>query len=199
MERQQIETYMELMDLPTFNEYSYWEHLQQRKIIINEEVSPDMIERVVMQIVKFNDEDTKNKIPVEKRQPIKLYIFSTGGDVLSGLAVIDAIKKSRTPVYGYNMGLCASMAALIFIVCHKRFALQNSTILLHDGSLAVSSTSKKAKQTMDYYDKLDARLKNIVLQHSKITEELYKEKENDEWYLFSDTDGIELGLVDKIL
>lgn len=201
MEKPHDKTAQEFLEIlegvPPFVDYTYWENLKQRKIIFNSEVNTQVVEYIVMQILKFNEED--KDIPVEKRVPIKLYISSHGGSVIEGFNVIDVIKSSKTPVYTIALGLAASMSALILISGHKRFAYTNSTVLLHDGSLMLASTSKKAKQTMEYYDKLDNRIQKFILENTKISEELYKQKHDEEWYLFGSPDALELGIVDEII
>lgn len=179
-------------------EQIFIEHLKERKIILNQDIDPSIIELVSMQILKWNEQDSE--IPVEHRSPIKMYIYSGGGDVIAGLGLIDVMKSSTTPIHAYNMGICGSMAALIFICANRRFSYRNGTILLHDGSLHVASSGKKAKQTMEYYDKLDARLKQLVLDHTTITPQLYDEKSADEWFIFAD-ESIEqgYGIVDELI
>jgi ATP-dependent protease ClpP protease subunit len=193
-----VNQYIELMEsVPEFVDYTYWEFLQDRKIVLNTAIDIDCIEKVVLQILKFNEED-KN-IPVSKRKPIQLLIHSGGGDVITAMNVIDVIKTSKTPVHGIALGLVGSAAGIIYISTHKRFAYPNSTILIHDGSLMLSSTAKKAKQTMEYYDKLDERIKNIILENTKIPGELYDQKADEEWYILSQPEGVELGIVDEII
>lgn len=189
--------YLELVEqLPDFAEYTFWEQLQNRKIIINSHVDFSLVERVVIQILKWNEED-KN-IEVEKRTPIEILLSSEGGDVISGFLLIDVIKKSLTPIHVTAMGLAASMGALILLSGHVRKAYANTTILIHDGSLSVSSTSKKAKQTMKYYDKLEERVNALILSSTKIDKELLDSKSDDEWYMFAD-EALELGIIDQII
>ncbi len=149
-----------------------------------------------MQILKFNEEDNGKEISA--RKPIKLYINSDGGVVTTGMVLCDIIANSKTPVYGIVLSRAYSMAGLILLPCHKRFAYQFSTILLHDGSLGLVSSSKKAKETMKFYDDLEERTKNFILKHTRITEEKYKEKYGEEWFVFAD-EAKELGIIDEII
>ncbi|MED1863243.1 ATP-dependent Clp protease proteolytic subunit [Fictibacillus nanhaiensis] len=190
--------YMEIIqELPnSIEEYQNWLGLKERKIYLNSEVDLSIINKAVYWILRWNDED-KGKSPDEK-QEITIYISSNGGCVVSGLALIDAIKSSETKVVTVGIGVCASMGALLLIGGHERKCYENTTILLHDGSLQLSSSSKKAKQTMAYYDGLDERLNKFILDNTKISAELYKEKEDEEWYLFGDQ-ALELGIVDSLI
>lgn len=100
------------------------ENLADRRIIINTSVSGDLLEDVVLHILRWNQED--EYIPVEARKPIWLYIQSAGGSTFHGFNLIDVIKASKTPVYGVCFTICASMAFNVFIACHKRYAFKNS-------------------------------------------------------------------------
>lgn len=190
--------FLELAEVPNYEEYQYWEYLQERKIIFNQDVDLGIINRAVLNIIRWNEEDDNNNIPVSSRKPIIIYITSNGGCVISGLSLLSVIEKSKTPVHTIGIGICASMGALLLIGGHKRYCYKDTTILLHDGSLALQSTSKKAKQTMEYYDKLEDRLKALIINKTNISEELYDEKEDEEWYLFGD-EALELGIVDNLL
>jgi ATP-dependent Clp protease, protease subunit len=182
----------------TFEEYQYLEGLKEREIYFNNEVDLNIVNRIVYNIMKWNKEDDEAGIPIEKRKPIKLYITSNGGCVISGWSVIDAIKASRTPVHTIGVAVCASMGALLLMAGHHRKCYKNTTILIHDGSLHLASTSKKAKQTMAFYDELEERIKEFVLKNTKISEELYLEKEDEEWYMFGDQ-ALKLGIVDELI
>ena len=57
-------------DIP-LEEEQIREHLDKRILVLNEEISIDVLERCSLYILKWNAED-KN-IPVEKRKPIWLY------------------------------------------------------------------------------------------------------------------------------
>ena len=173
------------------------EHLEQRKIILNAIIDDDTMESVVLHILRWNMED--KDIPVEKRKPIWLYINSPGGDVVYGLNVIDTIKASETPVYTVCFSECASMAFHIFIVGHKRYCFKNSILLIHDGEVSISNSSSKAKDTMKFIDSLDERIKQHLLENTKITAEFYESIYDTEYYLFANDKGKELGCTDYII
>lgn len=191
--------YLEMIEqLPSYEEYQYWEYLQDRKIIFNQDVDLNIVNRAILNIIKWNEEDDKLGLVGDARPPITIYITSNGGCVISGYALLDTMKWSKTPIHTVGIGICASMGAYLLIGGHHRSCYKNTTILLHDGSLALQSTSKKAKNTMEYYDRLEKRLKDFILDNTKITEELYEQKEDEEWYLFGDQ-ARELGIVDEII
>ena len=183
----------------SMEEYQSWLGLKERKIYFNQEVDSGIINKIVYWIQNWNEQDDANNIAPEDRQPIEIHITSNGGDVVAGFAAIDAIRNSKAKVITKGIGVCASMGALLLIAGHERIAYPNTVILIHDGSMTVSYTSKKAKNTMSFYDRLDERIKTFIVESTKISTELYEEKEDDEWYMFANAEGIKLGIVDKIV
>lgn len=52
---------------------------------------------------------------------------------------------------------------------------------------------------MNFYDRLDNRIKKFVVENTNISEELYAEKEDEEWYMFANDEGLSLGIVHEII
>ena len=174
----------------------YLKDLRQRKLIINTEIEQGTIAEAVRHILQFNAED-KGKEP-QDRQPILLYLVSNGGDVDSGFELIDAIINSKTPVYTINLGYQYSMGFLIGLAGHKRYASQNAKYLMHDGSNFIYNSGAKAQDQMAFNKKVEERVKNYILAHSKLTSKEYDSKLRVEWYLFAD-EAKEKGFVDYII
>jgi ATP-dependent Clp protease, protease subunit len=193
--------YLELIQEMATNldEYQDWMALKDRKIYFNQEVDSGIINRIVNWIHIWNEQDDKDGLVGDERKSIEIHITSNGGDVVAGFAAIDAIQKSKTKVITKGIGVCASMGALLLMSGHHRVAYPNTVILIHDGSMAVQSTSKKAKNTMNFYDRLDERIKQFVIANTDISKELYEEKEDEEWYMFADDEGIKYKIVDSLI
>lgn len=174
----------------------YLKDLKQRKLFLNSEVSQFSVHELVKHILQINREDAE--IPPSERKPILLYIASRGGEVDSGYALIDAIETSRTPVYTINLGFEYSMAFLIGLAGHKRFAFPNSRFLMHDGSTFIYDSGAKAQDQMEFNKKGEARIRQYVLAKTKISAEMYDERQRTEWYMFAD-EAQRLGVVDHII
>jgi ATP-dependent Clp protease protease subunit len=196
-DKEYLEMVAELPD--NIGEYQDWLSLKERIINFNQEVDSYIVNKIVYWIRKWNEEDDALELVGDDRKPIRILLTSNGGDVVAGFAAIDAIKRSKTKVITEGIGVCASMGALLLISGHHRKAYPNTVILIHDGSMAVSSTSKKAKNTMNFYDRLDERIKKFIVENTGISRELYEEKEDDEWYMFADEEGIDLKIIDELI
>lgn len=174
----------------------YLKDLKQRKLTLNFDVEQFAVADIVRHILQFNREDAD--IQPEERQPIILYVASNGGEVDSGFELIDAIAASKTPVYTVNLGYQYSMAFLIGLAGHKRYAMPNAKFLMHDGSQFVYNSGAKVQDQMEFQRKVEDRVKQYILSHSKLTGEEYDSKLRVEWYLFAD-EAKEKGFTDYII
>lgn len=173
--------------------------LQQRKLFLEYSIDDFYsISDIIKNIMQYNREDENDCLPYEKRKPILLYIASPGGSVDAGMALVDVIRTSKTPVYTINMGYAYSMAFLIAISGHKRFTYPTARFLLHDGSNFVYDSTSKVKDRMEFEEQSELRIKNLVLECSKITEKEYIDNLRKEWYMFPE-EARKLGFVDYII
>lgn len=145
----------------------------------------------------WNDWDKRHNIPIEEREPIKIYIDSCGGSLTDTFTIIDSIKMSKTPVWTIAIGCVYSGGFFTFISGHRRIAYPHASFLFHEGSTGTSGTSSQFENYTAFYRKQLNQLASIVLNNTKITEEEYKDiRKDDIWY--DVTDGIEKGFVDVI-
>ena len=96
---------------------------QDRIYRLNHELTECDLELINM-ILKCNKED--KGIPVEDRKPIKVYISSPGGDVVTLWSIIQAIQYSKTPVHTVNISYAYSAAAEILVAGQKRYLSEKS-------------------------------------------------------------------------
>lgn len=177
-------------------EIFYIKDLKQRKLFLQVAIDQFSVGEIVHHIMQFNAED--KGIDVKDRKPILLYITSNGGSVDAGFELIDVIKNSKTPVYTINLGYQYSMGFLIGLAGHKRFATSNAKFLMHDGSSFVWDSGAKVQDRIEFQKRVDDRIKEYVLENSKVTPEEYDSKLRVEWYLFAD-EAKEKGFVDYII
>lgn len=171
--------------------------LEERRLFINENIDSEIVDTIVYHILRYNRED--KDIPIENRKPILLYINSNGGSVPDGYALIDAIMISKTPVYTINQGYCYSMGFLIYIAGKRRFAMPNSTFLMHDGSSCAWDSTAKMKDRVDFeVGQVEVHTKNYIIGQTKIDETLYDEKYRVEWYFYPE-EAKSVGVCDYIV
>lgn len=185
-----------VMNIGYFEEYEMSD-LDERRLFINGAIDDEIIDTIVYHILRYNRED--KGIPINDRLPIKIYINSTGGDVYSGYGLISAITSSVTPIYTINQGTCASMAFLIFIASNKRYSMENSMFLMHEGFTGGFDNTSKMRDRMAFEtEQLEKHTRDFVLEHTSIKEDFYKEKYRIEWYMLPE-EARRYGICDYIV
>lgn len=145
----------------------------------------------------WNTIDELDKIPIEKRQPIKIYIDSPGGDLDATFSIIDSILLSKTPVWTITIGTGDSGGFFIGICGHKRIGYPHSSYLLHEGNCQNEGDAHKYLQAVEFYKKKLIMLKQITLKKTKITEPEYKKHKKDDLW-FTAEDALNKGIIDEI-
>ena len=99
--------------------------LKDRIIFLGDEVNDATASLVVAQLL-FLEADDPDK-------DIHLYINSPGGSVTAGMAIYDTMQYIKADVSTICIGMAASMGAFLLAAGAKgkRFALPNSTIMIH--------------------------------------------------------------------
>ena len=102
--------------------------LKDRIILLSGEVNDQMANTVIAQLLFLDAQDSK--------KDIYMYINSPGGSVTAGLAIMDTMNFVKADVQTIAMGMAASMASVLLSsgAKGKRFALPNSTVLIHQPS-----------------------------------------------------------------
>lgn len=192
----------------TIEEYRNLRSTEERRIYLSREICYLDYEdsaneylsttaQIVQLIFEFNAED--KEIPVDQRRPIKLFINSPGGDIAEGFPLVAAIELSKTPVYTINMGEWCSMAFLIGITGHKRFALPYTKFLLHEGSLLAGGSTNKVQDRVEFDKRFTQEIvKKHVMKYSNMTGVDYDALARVEYYMLPE-DAVEHHFIDKII
>lgn len=179
-----------------FSELEFINHLQERIIVLNDEINDELIEKVILQILKWNRQD--KDIPVDEREKIEILLNTPGGAVDVGMVLCNVIQKSETPIIITGLAIVASMGSYILMSGHKRRAYEYTNILIHDGSMFLGGTANKVKDHIKYQEEKDQQLNNLVVSRTKITEDKLDEMSDREWWMTAKT-ALELGIIDEII
>lgn len=186
----------ELVQRSGIDELFYYKDVLNRKFFLNGEVNDASVSDICRHIMQINRQD--RDIPVEKRDPIRLYISTVGGEVDPGFQLVDVIEASKTPVYTINTGGASSMGIYIMICGHRRFSMPNARFMMHDGQIRISGNTSNVQDAMKFQERFESRIKDFVLKRTKITGSLYDEKYRTEWSMFAD-EARELGVIDAVI
>ena len=162
--------------------------LEQRIIMINDEITDQLAALIVAEILFLNAKD--------QTEPITIYINSPGGSIYAGLAIYDIIKKVECPISTIGIGLCASMGAFLLSSGDKgrRFALENTEIMIHQPLGQVSDIEIMTKRYLYWKNKLNQMLAAHTGQDIK---KIAKDTDRD--YFMSSLEAKEYGLIDDVI
>lgn len=149
------------------------------------------------QIRFWNEFDDAHNIPIEERKPIKLFVDSYGGSLVETFCMIDAIKMSKTPVWGICRSAAYSGGFFTMIACHKRIGYKHSSYLYHEGATGTSGTANQFENYSAFYKRQLKQLEDHTLNKTNITKEMYDEKRRDDWWMDAE-EAMEYGVIDEI-
>ena len=182
------------LSLPDPSLLQYYHDLSNRTIWIDEEIDGITLD-VVSKIIRWNQDD--KDIPIEERKPIRILFNSPGGNLDVEETIVSIIRLSKTPIYGIALGMVASAASLIFLSCHKRFALKNSYFIFHRGSCQnLGGNYNEVAAAMEDYKIQVAKMEKFYIENTGYTEEEVKKNIATDWYIRGD-ELIEKGVVDE--
>jgi len=165
--------------------------LEDRIIFLTSEVDPHSANLIKSQLLYLNtisDDD------------ISIYIDSPGGEVYTGLGILDVMDFVKCDVSTVNIGLAASMAALILTYGKKgkRKAFKRSRTMIHQplgGHYGQASDIEiNAKEIISLKNELNSILADATSQDLSVIE-----SDTDRDYWMASKQAKEYGLIDKIL
>ena len=164
-------------------------------------------ERVVFMVGPVN-ESTANLVVaqmlfLESENPdkeIHFYINSPGGSVSAGMAIYDTMQFIKPDVSTLCTGMAASMAAFLLAAGAKgkRFALPNSTVMIHQPLGGFQGQASDIEIHAKYILSLRERLNKLLAQHTGQTvEKIDRDTDRDNFLTAEESVGY--GLIDKVL
>ena len=167
--------------------------LQDRIIILSNEVNDDIASLVVSQLLFLESQDPN--------KDISLYINSPGGSVSAGFAIYDTMNYVKCDVSTICMGLAASMGAFLLAggAKGKRLALPNAEIMIHQplGGLPGHNQATDMKIATDNILRTKERLNRILSANTgKSMEEIERDTDRNNW--MTADQALEYGLIDHI-
>jgi ATP-dependent Clp protease protease subunit len=199
-EKNPKQTFIELMGAvpAVYEDFQHWSHLQEREIIINDDVNQSVMDRATLHILNFNKED--KGIPVEQRKPIRIYIQSYGGSVYDGYGLIGAITASKTPVETFCTGYVMSMGLGIYVAGHKRYTLPYTRFMYHEIMSAVEGKAEEINRVTQESKKLQKFYDDLIVARTKLTmQKLNTVKKKTQDLYLSAEEAQEYGIVDEIV
>ena len=166
--------------------------LLDRIVFISGEVTDEMANAVVAQLLFLQSQDAAKRINV--------YVNSPGGSVTAGLAIYDTMQFVTCPVATYCIGQAASMGAVLLAAGEKgmRHALPNARIMIHQPWGGAEGKASDIEITAREILRLKQKLNEILASHSgKAVEDVVRDTDRD--HFMSADEACAWGLIDKVV
>ena len=165
--------------------------LEDRIIFLSGEVTDDLANSIVAQLIYLEAKDAT--------KDISLYINSPGGSVTAGMAIYDTMNYIKCDVCTICIGMAASMGAFLLSsgTKGKRFSLPNSEIMIHQ---PLSGASGQATDVMIraklLHDTKERLTKILASNTGQDYDKVYQDTDRDNF--MTAEEALQYGLIDKI-
>ena len=162
-----------------------------RIVFLADGVTPDTANIIKSQLLYLNSTGDDD---------IKLFIDTPGGDVISGLSLIDVMNFVKADVSTYCMGMCASMGSVILSsgTKGKRYSLPHGEVMIHQVRCGSEGVFEDVKISLNHAERLQTELYTILAENcGKTFDQIKADADRDNW--FTATEAKEYGLIDEII
>jgi len=166
--------------------------LKERIIFLSDEVNDVTASLVIAQLLFLDAEDPG--------KDIFLYINSPGGSVTAGMGIFDTMQYIKSDVSTICVGMAASMGAFLLAAGAKgkRYALPNSTIMIHQPLGGMQGQASDMKIHAEYILKVKEKLNKILSERTgKSFEQIEKDTDRDNF--LSADEAKAYGLIDGVM
>jgi ATP-dependent protease ClpP protease subunit len=145
-------------------------------------------------------------VAIEEDPEIKgliIMINTVGGDVEAGLAIAELIAGMTKPTVSLVLGGGHSIGVPLAVSAKQSFIVPSATMTIHP--VRMSGLVLGVPQTFSYFEKMQDRIVNFVIQNSKIEEKRFTELmmttgelAMDVGTVLNGTDAVKEGLIDSL-
>ena len=166
--------------------------LKDRIIFLGEEVNDVSANLIVAQLLFLEAEDPS--------KDIQLYINSPGGSVTAGMAIYDTMQYIKCDVSTICLGMAASMGAFLLSsgAKGKRYALPNSTIMIHQPSGGAQGQATEIQIVADQIAKTKKKLNEILSMNTGQPLEIVERDTDRDNYMTAE-EAKAYGLIDGVV
>ena len=166
--------------------------LNDRIIMLNDEVNDTTASLVVAQLLYLEGQDPD--------KDISLYSNSPGGVITAGMAIYDTMQYIKCDVSTICMGMAASMGAFLLAAGAKgkRYALPNAEIMIHQPSGGAQGQATDIQIQAERILQKKKSLNTILAERTgQPYEVICKDTERDNF--MTAQQAMEYGLIDKVI
>jgi len=162
---------------------------KQREVFLFEPIDADTVSHISRELIALDS---------EKKKIIRLFIYSPGGFVEAGLALVDLMQGLRSPIHTIIIGEACSMAGYISIHGTKRFITKNASWMGHEMHADYDDYHTKNQDRMTYDTGLWDKILKVYKEKTHLTDQDIDKLKRGELWLDAEA-CLRKGIVDKIL
>jgi len=173
--------------------YDIFSRLLKERVIFLVGPIDDHVANLVVAQLLFLESENPDK-------DVHLYINSPGGSISAGMAIYDTMQFIKPQVSTLCVGMAASMGAFLLQAGAKgkRFALPNSTVMIHQPLGGFQGQATDIEIHAKYILSLREQLYKLMAQHTgRSVEEIARDSERDNF--LTAKAAVEYGLIDQVL
>lgn len=167
----------------------YSRMLKDRIVFIKGTISQETADSVVAQLLFLETQDNETDI--------QMYINSPGGNISAMFAIYDTMNYIKPNVVTFCYGEAASAAAFLLSSGHKRYALSNSTIMIHELHTGFEGKWKDIDNLHEKVKKLHDKLNRLLAKNTgQPLEKIEIDTKLD--YFMDAEEALDYGIIDEI-
>lgn len=166
-------------------------------VYLYDAITNESVLNVKLAIDEYNKTQNKNGIKL-KPKTIVLHINSPGGYVISGIALMRVINKSRVPVIVLVEGTSASAATFVTVAAKYRIISPYAVMLIHQYFQGIVGQREDILFEVNVGEKLSDFLYQIYAEHTKIPKKKIEEILKRDVF-FTPEECLKYGMIDKVL
>ena len=173
--------------------YDIYSRLLKERVVFAVGPVEDYMANVIVAQLLFLESENPDK-------DIHFYINSPGGSVSAGMAVFDTMQFIKPDVSTLCVGMAASMGAFLLAAGAKgkRFALPNSTVMIHQPSGGFQGQVSDIERHAQFVIDLKKRFITLMAQFTgRPAEQVERDHDRDN-FLWAEA-AKEYGIVDQVL
>jgi ATP-dependent Clp protease, protease subunit len=166
--------------------------LKERIVFLGTPIDDNIANLIIAQLLYLDREDPD--------KDINMYVHSPGGIITAGLAIYDTMQLIKPDVATICVGFAASMGTVLLCggAKGKRYALPNSTVMIHQASGGFEGTAVDIEIRAKEILRLQNRIREIMAFHTGQTmERIIRDSDRD--FFLDANQAKEYGLVDQVI
>ena len=166
--------------------------LKERIVIVQGPVEAGMANIVKGSLLYLESEDPEAEI--------SMYIDSPGGEISTGMGIVDVMNYVSCDIRTICFGMAASMGSVILTsgTKGKRMALPNSEIMIHQLSTGAQGKFSDIERSFEHARRTKERMADLYVRQTGMEREtIVAALDRDTW--FTPEEAIEFGLIDQIV